>query len=211
MTRWIPCALPLLLACGNDKPPPSAPDPVTSAAPSSSTTASTTASASASAAPSAAASVAPAPPKGKILSFTRAKTSGTVDKVGDKDGNFKPDGVKDTVFELEYEGAATAIFVMTTDKDGALTSELDADTMIGEQAIPKDIAGILNAGKNTYGLAVYENDKLANAKDGSLTSLAEGKHKLVLHVSAKEMPKSAFVAIVLLPDASLVKSAILPK
>jgi len=189
----------LALGCNGDKPP-AQPDPVSSA--------SVTPSASASAAPEPSASAAPAPPKGKINAFARASTSGTVDKVGAKDGNFKPDGAKDVVFDLDYEGAATAIFVMTSDKDGALTSELDADTIVGEQAIPKEIAGVLSAGKNTYGLAVYEGDKLMNGKDGSLTPLAEGKHKLALHLSPKEFPKSAVVAFVLLPDGGLVKSAV---
>src|SRR5581483_698491 len=147
--------------------------------------------------------------KGTITAFAHAATSGTVDKVGEKDGAFKPDGVKDTVYDLEYEGAATAIFVMTCDKQGELTSEFDSDTLVGDQTIPKEIAGILNAGKTTAGLVVYEGDKLMNGKDGSLAPLAEGKHKLVLHISKKDIPKAPVRAFVLLPDGSLVKSPVL--
>jgi hypothetical protein len=208
MNRWtLTVATALVFGCGGDKAPPKQVDPVSSV----SSAPVPSASAAPSATPSASASVAPPPAmKGTIHAFARAATSGTVDKVGDKDGNFKPDGTKDVVFDLDYEGTATAIFVMTTDKQGALTSELDADTIIGEQAIPKELAGILAAGKHTYGLAVYEGDKLNNGKDGALTPLAEGRHKLALHLSPKEFPKSAVMAIVMLSDGTLVKSAVLP-
>jgi len=183
-------------SCNGDTPPPKQAEPTTSA------------SVAASVAPSASVEP-PAAAKGTITAFAHAATSGTVDKVGEKDGAFKPDGVKDTVYDLEYEGAATAIFVMTCDKQGELTSEFDSDTLVGDQTIPKEIAGILNAGKTTAGLVVYEGDKLMNGKDGSLAPLAEGKHKLVLHISKKDIPKAPVRAFVLLPDGSLVKSPVL--
>ncbi len=193
------------VACGGDTPPAKTPE--TSSA--SASAATTDAPAASSATPSASASAVPAKPalKGTVVSFARSAQSGTVDKVGEKDGALKPDGVKDTVFDLEYEGApATAIFVMTTDAEGTLTSEFDADTLIGDQTIPGEIAGILNQGKTTYALAVFEGDKLLNGKDGALTApLSEGRHKLALHISSKTFPKAPVKAFVLLSDGTLVK------
>ncbi|CAN5158111.1 hypothetical protein BH09MYX1_BH09MYX1_06940 [soil metagenome] len=185
------------LACGGAEPAtPKMPDTTSSA------------SAAPSDAPSASASATPKPAlKGTVVSFARSATSGTVDKIGDKDGAFKPDGVKDVVFDLEYDGApATALFVMTTDAEGNLTSEFDADTLIGEQTIPPEIAGIVNQGKTTYGLGVYEADKLLNGKDGALAApLTEGRHKVALHISSKSFPKAPVRVFVLLGDGTLVK------
>ena len=87
-------------ACGGDTPPAKNPDPNASAS-----VAASDAPVASSAAPAASSATPPAKPalKGTIVSFARSATSGTVDKIGDKDGNLKPDGVKDTVFDLEYD------------------------------------------------------------------------------------------------------------
>lgn len=201
----------LTFACGGDKPQVKPPEPMTTAStePAASAPAST-----GSAAASASAPVEPAKPppmKGTVVSFTRSAQSGKVDKIGEKDGNLKPDGIKDTVFDLEYSGEATAFFIMTTDATGQLTSEFDADSMVGEQKLPAELAPIYNNGKNTAGVAVYEGDKLLNAKDGTVTALPAGTHKLTLHISSKAIPKSAFTVYVLLPDGNVVKGPVLAK
>lgn len=219
MNRWIQVALAgvalglgTMFACGDGVPEPKLPPPpAVSTAPSSLPSA--TPSATASVAPVASSAAVPAPPppmKGTIHSFARAATSGKVDKVGEKDGNLKPDGVKDVVFDLDFEGAASAFFVMTTDKDGALTSEFDADTVVGDDTIPKELAGVLNAGKHTAGLAVFEGDKLVNRPNGGIT-LADGRHKLVLHISSKDYPKSPVKVFALLPDGTVVRGPLLAK
>lgn len=191
-------------ACGGDTPPAKNPDPIASAS-----SAASDAPVASSAAPAASSATPPAKPalKGTVVSFARAAKSGTVDLVGEKDGSLKPDGVKDTVFDLEYDGApATALFVMTTDAEGTLTSEFDADTLVGDQTIPSEIAGILNQGKTTYALGVYEADKLLNGKDGALAApLTEGRHKLALHISSKTFPKAPVKIFVLLIDGTLIK------
>jgi hypothetical protein len=199
--------------CGGDKPQVKPPEPATTASAEPAATAPAS-SGSAMASASAAPFEAPKPPamKGTIASLTRSPPSGKVDKIGEKDGNFKPDGVKDAVFDVEYSGEATAFFLMTTDATGALTSEFDADTIVGDQKIPAELQPIFNAGKNTAGLAVYEGDKLLNGKDGGLAApLAAGTHKLSLHVSSKNLPKSAFTVYALLPDGNLVKGPVLSK
>ena len=192
-------------ACGGDTPPAKTPDPNASAS-----TAASDAPASSSAVPAASSAATPPPKparKGTIVSFARTAKSGTVALVGEKDGNLKPDGVKDTVFDLEYDGApVTALLVMTTDAEGTLTSEFDADTLVGDQTIPSEVAGILNQGKTTYALGVYEADKLLNGKDGALAApLAEGRHKLALHISSKSFPKAPVKVFALLIDGTLVK------
>lgn len=225
MNRWIKVGLlggalgvGTMFACGGDDlAPPKVPTPPTSAVPSAaaSSVPSAAPSAIASAAPSAtpSASAAPTTPpmSATFHAFTRAATSGKVDKVGQKDGAFKADGVKDQVFDLDIEGpGVSAIFVMTCDKEGTLTSEFDADTLVGGQRIPADIAGILNQGRNTAGLAVYEGDKLLNRPDGGVT-LGDGRHKLVLNISAKEYPTGPVRVFALLPDGTLAKGPVLAK
>lgn len=148
-------------------------------------------------------------PKGTFHSFARAATSGKVDKIGSGDGAFKPDGIKDLVFDVEVEGNVSALLVVAVDAGGTPTGEFGADTLVGSQALPAELAANLNLGKNTAGMAVYEGDKLLNAKDGSV-ALAEGRHKVTLHVSSKSAPKDAhYMAIAILADRSVVKSAVL--
>lgn len=198
-----------LLGCGGDTPAAKPPEPM----PSATAAPSAEPSASVALAASSAAAVPPAPPamKGTVHAFAHAASSGTVDKIGEKDGNLKPDGVKDVVFDLDYEGAATAMFVMTTDDEGTLTSEFDADSLVGDQVIPKEVAGIRNTGKTTAGLAIYDGDKLLNGKDGGLEApLPEGRHKLTLRISSKSYPKSPVRVFVLLPDGTLVKGPMIP-
>ncbi len=202
----------LTFACGGDKPQVKPPEPMTTASAEPTATAPASSGSAAASASSAPEPAKPPAMKGTIASFTRAATSGKTDKVGEKDGNFKPDGVKDAVFDVEYSGEATSFFLMTADGTGALTSEFDADTIVGDGKIPAELAPIFSAGKNTAGLAVYEGDKLLNGKDGGLAApLPAGTHKLTLHVSSKTFPKSALVVYALLPDGNLVKSAVLGK
>ncbi len=200
------------LACGN-KEQPKSPAPVASASAASSSGAATVASApgSASAAPasaSASASATPAAPKASFVSATRSAQSGKVDKVGERDGDFKPDKIKDLVIDVELDGPAVALFLASTDKEGTATGDFEADTLVGNQEFPPDIAPTLNGGKYTAGLAVFEGDKLLNAKDGSLVALGEGKHKLSLHVSSKNAPTGAVRIFASLADKSVVKSGI---
>jgi hypothetical protein len=202
------------LACGG-KEPPKTPDAVASASAASSGAAAgvTSAVASASAAgaapsASASASAGPAAPKASFVSAARAPTSGKVDKVGERDGDFKPDKVKDLVIDVEYDGPAVAFYLASTDKEGTPTGDFEADTLVGNQEFPPEIAPTLNGGKYTAGIAVFEGEKLLNAKDGSLPALPEGKHKLALHVSSKNAPTGALRIFASLADKSVVKSAI---
>ncbi|MFO0740467.1 MAG: hypothetical protein U0270_31510 [Labilithrix sp.] len=204
--RSVFASLVFVAACGGDDKRPETPPPsVPSAAPMDSAPVG-----SASAAPPAASSAAPAasssapmtppPAKGKFLSGALGAKSGQVDKVGTKDGAYAPDGVKDIVFEAELDGPAMAIAVMSVDDKGEPNGAFSADTYVGTQPIPPEVSSVLKQGKTTAGVAIYENDKVVNKKDGSLAPLAAGKHKLVIHVSLKDAPKGAYKVVAVFDD-----------
>lgn len=200
-------ALGMLWGCGgDDKHPTTPPAPSASAEPAPSASAAPVMSASA--APVASASAAPTPPpapKATFGSASKSANSGKVDKVGSGDGAFKGDGVKDIVVDADYDGAATAFLLVTTDAQGTPNGEFTADTFVGTQSLPAEVGANMNQGKYTAGLAVYEGDKLLNGKDGALAALAEGKHKLSFYVSSKDAPTSgSYKVIALLPDKSTV-------
>jgi hypothetical protein len=207
---WMVLAVLLLPACGGEtKETPPATPTAPSAVPSASAAPVETAAAPASAAPSATAAPTPPPePKTKFASFAKAATSGKVDKVGSGDGAFKPDGVKDLVFDAEIDGAVTAVIVASTDASGQPNGEFTADSFVGTETLPSELAGNLNQGKFTGGVVVYMNGKLVNAKDGSV-SLPEGKHKVTLYVSSKDAPKgSSYKAFVVGSDKLLAASPV---
>jgi len=190
-----------LAACGGEEKRPE-----TASAPVASTTASSVGSSAppaASASASAAASVAPpapAQPKGKVTSFAVAATSGKVDKVGNKDGAFTPDGVKDLVFDAEVEGPAVAIAIVSAN------GSFIADTYSGDEGAPPEVQATVKPGKMTAGVAVYEGGKLLNATNGGLNALSDGKHKLVLHISSKDAPKGAFKAFAIFDNKTVAAS-----
>ena len=147
----------------------------------------------------------PPPSKGSFTTFARAAASGKVDKVGEKDGIYKADGVKDLVFDVEFEGAAAAFFIATVNDSGEPTGDFDADTLTGTQAFPAELSRALNAGRFSAGIVVFEGDKVLNDKDGGLVpALAEGKHKLTLHVSAKTAPEGPVKIYAMLTDKTVV-------
>jgi hypothetical protein len=198
----------LAVACGSDEKRSETPTSATaSAAMASSPPASAAAAPSASAAPPPSASAPPAPPapppaKGKFLSGALGAKSGQVDKVGTKDGAFTPDGVKDTVFEVELDGAAQAFAVMSVDEKGEANGAFSADTYVGSQPVPPEVSSVLKQGKATAGVAVYEGDKVVNKKDGSVAPLSAGTHKLVIYVSAKDLPKGNYKVVAVFDDYS---------
>ena len=142
--------------------------------------------------------------KGSFGVVARATTSGKVDKVGEKDGAFKPDGVKDLVFEVEWEGPAAAFFLASVDADGNPTGDFDADTMTGSQEFPPELARAIDQGSATGGIAVYEGDKLLNDKSGSLVPLTDTKHVLTLLLSSKNASKGAYKVYAMLTDRTVV-------
>lgn len=215
-------AIPLLVGCGNSAPKP--PDTATTGAPSASVpTTPPVTSASVAPATSASAPAKPADtstasgtsgvlPETKIVAFKRAADFGKADKMGMKDGELKADGKPDASFEVEIDGAAAAFFVYASDAAGEPTGQFQADSLVGTQSMPNELAKKI-AGKNTSGLVVYEGDKRITSDDGSLKEISGGAHKLTVYVpnSPALAPGKAVRLLLQMPDKTVVSSAVLTK
>jgi hypothetical protein len=204
----------MFVACGGEKPPePKSPEPVATA--SAEPTMASTAPA-AGTAPEPAASIPPAvapAAEAKILSFERSKESGKIDKVGKADGALKPDGEKDAVFTLKVSGPIDAIFVASVDKKGDSLGEFQADSLVGSQVQPNELA-VAKAGKLTLGVAAFEGDKLLNAADGSLTgAIGAGEHTLTIYLAnvPNVKPGKPLRVWVQMPDHTVVAGPTLTK
>ena len=145
---------------------------------------------------------------GNIRNFEKSKENLKVDKVGSKDGELEPDGVADMVYEVDIEGPADGVFVISTDDRGNPNGELAADTLVGKEPLPSEVVGLGAFGKHTAGLGIFEKGKLLNASDGHLPALSPGPHALVVHLSTKDAPKAGALRVfVRFTDGSLAKSA----
>jgi hypothetical protein len=160
----------------------------------------------ATAAPGATSAPAVAKMSGEIRHLERSKDHLRVDKVGSKDGDLAPDGVSDLVYDLDVEGPVEAILLISTDERGEPNGELAADTLVGKETVPEQVAGLGALGKHTAGLGVFERGKLLNESDGHLPPLSPGSHALVVHLSTKDIPKSGAIRVfVRFTDGSLTK------
>jgi hypothetical protein len=147
----------------------------------------------------------------KILGFERSKDFGKIDKVGKEDGKLAADGSKDAVFTLKVSGGVDAIFVAAVDKSGDSMGTFQADTLVGGQTQPNELA-VAKAGKLTMGVGVFEGDKLLNKPDGSISGvLVSGEHTLSLYVEAAALLKAgkAVRVWVQMPDHTVVAGPIL--
>jgi hypothetical protein len=184
----------LLVACGGDpKPAAQVAAPVASAVESAAASASAPAASASNsggvltAAP--AAGTGPAE-EAKVLSFERSKEFGKLDKVGKEDGKLSPDGSKDAVFTLKVSGGVDALFVATVDKKGDSLGEFQADTLVGSQTQPNELA-VAKAGKLTQGIAVYDGEKMVNRPDGSISgAVTSGERTLTLYIDAATLLKA---------------------
>lgn len=184
MTRPVWLSLALLVACGGGAAPegagPATPDPAGGGGTSA--------------------------PSGASLSWS--PDSRKVDKVGKEDGAASPDGQKDVVVIAEVQGPATALFVAAVTAKGEPTGDWQADTLIGDAALPIELSLAGPSGKTTTGLFAFENDKLINAPDGSV-KLGPGPHKLTLNMADHAAIKDGIRLFVLRADGSIAKSPIL--
>jgi len=115
------------------------------------------------------------------LTLALAPDSSKVDRIGALDGAIKPDGVNDYAFAVGFDGAIKAIFLAAVDETGKSNGRYQADTLIGDQEVPKEVS--VKWGGGTAGLAVFENDKLLNEPSGALRPIGEGAHRLVLYIA----------------------------
>ena len=139
----------------------------------------------------------------------KSSDSGQVDKVGPSDGALAADGTNDLGFVVDFEGPATAIFLVGVDESGAPNGAYQADTLVGAAESPKELG--TKPGSGTLGLGVLEGEKLVNAKDGSLDGLGAGPHRLTLYVASSPAAAAGLKVRVYVqrPDNTLVPGAIL--
>ena len=144
-----------------------------------------------------------APAPFKAITLEKAPDSGQVDKVGEKDGALKPDGVNDLAFALSTDGPIKAILLVAVDGTGRSSGRYQADTLIGDQEVPKEVA--IRWGANTAGLGVAERGALVNTPDGAIPALPDGPHSLVLYIAQAKVltPGTRLRAFVLRPDGTV--------
>jgi hypothetical protein len=202
--------------CGGDKPANSPQPEVTANAtttpePTTPATAAVTAAPSATAVASAPPPREEHPPETKILAWERSKDSLKVDKIGAKDGDFKPDGKKDVIFTLKVSGAVDAIYIASVDKNGDAAGVFQSDSLTGSDTQPNEFAGSRH-GKTTEGVAVFEGDKLLNDASGSLKGkIGAGEHTLTLAIANNPKMKLPIRLWVQMPDHTMVAGPVISK
>lgn len=144
------------------------------------------------------------PLKGTFVSIVRAANSSKEDKIGEHDGDYKPDGVKDLVFEVVFQGPAAAFVVASVDAEGTPTGEFDADTLAGKEIFPGEILHTRDPSDVNPGIVVYEDGKMLNKPGGGMTPFSDGTHKLTLRISSKKATKGPVRAFAMLADRSIV-------
>ena len=151
----------------------------------------------------------PKAPKSAPLTLEPGADSGQVDRVGVADGSLKPDGVVDLSFRLTVDGAIKAVFLVAVDKGGAASGQFQADTLVGDEEVPKVIS--TKWGGGTAGVGVVDQGALVNAPNGSLSLPASGRRELALYISRPPaLAKGAWLrAYVQRPDGAVEASNIL--
>lgn len=118
----------------------------------------------------------------QIQAFSLAPESLHVDKIGMRDGSFRPDGSLDIVFTAKISGPARALYISTANEKCEPIGVFRLSTSVGDEPAPPELGGALELGRMSGGIAVEENGKFVNADNGALT-LSPGPHDLKLYVS----------------------------
>lgn len=197
----------LCFACGGESEPPKAPDTTSTTAPAPAATAAATPGPNAGQ-PQVDSGVPPL--QGEFVSIVRAANSSKEDKIGETDGNFKPDGVKDLIFDVEFKGPVAAFIVASVDAEGTPTGAWDADSLAGKEIFPGEILKTRDPRDVNAGIVIYEDGKMLNNAQGGITPFADGTHKLTLRISSKKANKGPVRAFAMLTDRSIVTGPIVP-
>jgi hypothetical protein len=147
----------------------------------------------------------------RITAFAVSIENLNVDKVGLRDGFFKPDGTRDLAFTVTIDGPFDAIFVVSCNQKGEPGYGLRADTLTGTEDIPVELGGVIDTGKMTVGIGVVEGGKFINAESGSAHA-GPGIHSLSLYTAntATLTPGSYVRAYIRAPGGTLVPGPIAP-
>jgi hypothetical protein len=150
--------------------------------------------------------------KTTVVSFAVDPESHKVDKVGGTDGAFHADGSPDLVFAAQIDGRFKALFLVETDETGKSVHDYGADTLVGAQEAPEELGGMLEQGKFSSGIAVFEGGKLLNEGDGSLgdAGVGPGRHALKLHINEDpRLGKAGYLQLLVLSrDGALIKGPV---
>lgn len=117
----------------------------------------------------------------KVASFTLSPENLNVDKIGMRDGTFRPDGNRDLAFDAAIEGPFDAIFIVSCDAKGAPVYGFRADTLVGNEEVPSELGSVIDTGKMTLPVGVVEGGKFLNVESGVVMA-AGGNHRLKLYV-----------------------------
>lgn len=117
----------------------------------------------------------------QISSFSLAPESLQVDKIGLRDGNFRPDGSMDLAFLARVKGPARALFIASANAKCEPNTIFRANTSVDDQPSPPELGGTLELGRMSGGIAVEERGKIINSKSGEVR-LGPGVHDLKLYV-----------------------------
>ena len=101
--------------------------------------------------------------------------------------------MNDLAFALSTDGPIKAILLVAVDGTGRSSGRYQADTLIGDQEVPKEVA--IRWGANTAGLGVAERGALVNTPDGAIPDypIAYDAGK-ALHAAAKAKGEYGFGA-----------------
>lgn len=149
------------------------------------------------------------PAKPAVMGFAKRADSLKVDKIGGNDGNLKPDGRNDAAFDVTLKGPLVAIFLFSVNEKGDPDGSWQYDTIVGTQEYPSTLKSYVSKGGMTAGIGVFENDKIVNKDDGSI-SIADGEHKVQLYLSdiGAFQPGSRFKLMAEAADHSILSSEV---
>lgn len=125
----------------------------------------------------------------RVLAFSVSNENLRVDKVGMRDGMFRADGNLDLAFTATIDGPFEAMFLYSTNAKGEPVYGLRADTLARGEEVPAELGSVVDTGKMTVGVAVYEGGKLVNADSGKI-SLDGGNHVLTMYTPNPGMLKA---------------------
>lgn len=124
----------------------------------------------------------------KVLAFNVSNENLRVDKVGMRDGLFRSDGNLDLAFTATIDGPFDAVFLYSTNAKGEPIYGLRADTLARGEEVPPELGSVVDTGKMTVGVGVFENGKLVNADSGKVT-FEGGAHTVALYTPNPGMLK----------------------
>lgn len=125
----------------------------------------------------------------RIVAFTVSNENLRVDKVGIRDGTYKADGTLDLAFTATVEGPFEAVFVYSCNEKGEPVYGLRADTLTRGEEVPPELGSVVDTGKMTYGVGVFENGRLVNQESGRV-QVQGGTHALTLYTPNPGMLKA---------------------